>query len=214
MTTNRPLNEDECYNRLREFIINGTYLPNQRLVEMDLADALNVNRATIRTALARLEQEGLVERERYRGAKVRLVTEEEAVEILETREALEGVIARHAARKASEEDIHELQQFLETMKKFYETNDLLRYSEVNSLLHKKISGIAKHATVSRLLDTLNSQNVRFQFRTILAAGRPENSFAEHQAIVEAIANRDPKAAESAMRLHLSHVTNALRQITK
>jgi DNA-binding GntR family transcriptional regulator len=180
---------------------------------MDLANTLHVNRAVIRTALARLEQEGLVERERYRGARVRLVTAEEAVEILETRAALEGVIARHAARRATEEDINELRQLIATMKEFYEANDLLQYSEMNSLLHKKIMQIAKHETASRLLDTLNSQSVRFQFRTILAAGRPEKSFAEHNAIVEAIAQRDAEAAESAMRLHLSHVTNALRQIT-
>lgn len=215
MTTTeyRTLTEDECYNRLREMIISGTYLPSQRLIEMDLASAFNVNRASIRTALARLEQEGLVERERYRGARVRLVTEGEAIEILEVREVLEGVIARHAANQATDEDIHELRQIVDTMKMYYETNELLRYSEMNSLLHKKITKIAKHSTATKLLDVLNSQNVRFQFRTILASGRPEKSFAEHNAIVEAIANGDAQAAENAMRVHLSHVTEALRQIT-
>ncbi|GMA62880.1 GntR family transcriptional regulator [Alicyclobacillus fastidiosus] len=212
-TEQRTLTEDECYNRLRELIINGTYLPNQHLVEMELASAFNVNRASIRTALARLEQEGLVERERYRGARVRLVTEQEAIEILEARESLEGVIARTAATRATDEDIRELHELIDTLKTYYEANDLLRYSETNSQLHKKIAAIAKHSTASRLLDMLNSQNVRFQFRTILASGRPEKSFAEHKAIVEAIAQRDPHAAESAMRLHLSHVTETLRQIT-
>lgn len=213
MTEQRSLTEDECYHRLREKIIHGTYLPNQRLIEMDLASTLHVSRAVIRTALARLEQEGLVERERYRGARVRLVTEEEAVEILETRAALEGVIARHAAKRATDEDIRKLRQLIEMMKKFYEANDILQYSEMNSLLHKTIMQIAKHKTASRLLDTLNSQSVRFQFRTILAAGRPEKSFAEHSEIVEAIAQRNPQEAELAMRLHLSNVTDALRQIT-
>ncbi|WDL97668.1 GntR family transcriptional regulator [Alicyclobacillus sp. ALC3] len=207
------LTEDECYARLRELIINGTYLPNQHLIENDLASAFHVNRVSIRTALARLEHEGLVERERYRGARVRLVTQEEAVEILETRVALEGMIARHAANRATDEDISELRQIVATMKKYYEGNDLLKYSETNSALHKKIVKIAKHPTASRLLEMLNSQNVRFQFRTILAPGRPERSFSEHSAIVEAIANKDGEAAETAMRLHLSHVTDTLRQIT-
>ena len=54
----------------------------------------------MRTALARLEQEGLVEHERHRGARVRLVDEREAVEILEARAVLEGLAARQAATRA------------------------------------------------------------------------------------------------------------------
>ena len=52
--------------------------------------------------------------------------------------------------------------------------------------------------------------MRFQYRTVLLPGRPERSFAEHTRIVEAIAARDPDAAELAMRSHLSHVAEALR----
>ena len=208
------MSEDECYSRLREMIMNDTYLPNQRLVEMDLANTLQVNRATIRTALARLEQEGLVERERYRGARVRLVTEAEAVEILEVRAALEGIVARYAALRATEEDIRELQQLIDVMRGLCEENDLVGYTGINSQIHKKIKEMAKHETASRLLDTLNSQNVRFRFRTILVPGRPKQSFAEHQAIVEAIARKNPEEAESTMRYHLAHVADALRKITK
>jgi DNA-binding GntR family transcriptional regulator len=59
--------------------------------------------------------------------------------------------------------------------------------------------------------TLNSQLVRFQYRTILVPGRAERSFAEHTAIVEAVAAGDPGAAEAAMRRHLTHATAALRE---
>ena len=52
--------------------------------------------------------------------------------------------------------------------------------------------------------------MRFQYRTGLVPGRPERSYAEHTEIVEAIAARDPDAAELAMRSHLSHVAEALR----
>src|SRR6266568_5961071 len=91
------LTDDECYVRLREAIMKEEFLPNERLIEMDLAQTLGAGRAAVRTALARLEQEGLVERERYRGARVRLVSETEAIEILEARAALESLAVRYAA---------------------------------------------------------------------------------------------------------------------
>ena len=54
--------------RLREFIATGRFVPNERLVEADLATVLQANRANVRIALAMLDQEGLVIRERNRGA--------------------------------------------------------------------------------------------------------------------------------------------------
>ncbi|MBV9229584.1 MAG: FCD domain-containing protein, partial [Chloroflexi bacterium] len=92
-----------------------------------------------------------------------------------------------------------------------EEGDLLGASEVNARLHQTLLHIARHATATRLLNMLKPQNVRFQYRTILVPGRPERSHKEHRAIIEAVANHDPDRAEAAMRLHLSHVAETLRQ---
>ncbi len=208
------LTDDECYTHLREAIINEELLPNERLIEMDLAQSLGVGRAAIRTALARLEQEGLVERERYRGARVRLISEAEAIEILEVRAELEGLVARKAALHATSTDCDELFTLLAGQRQYIEEGNLLRSSEVNGRLHEALRHIAQHATATRLLEMLRPQNVRFQYRTILVPGRPEQSHQEHRAIVEAVANHDPDRAEAAMRLHLSHVAEALRQTRK
>ena len=64
---------------LRDAITSGALQPSQRLVEAELSEAFGLSRAAVRTALVRLEQDGLVSHERHRGAKVRLVTEREAV---------------------------------------------------------------------------------------------------------------------------------------
>ena len=156
-------------------------------------------------------QEGAIERQHHRGARVRLVSEAEAIEILETRAGLEGLAARHAARNASPEDIAALRALLVEQRRRIEAGDLLGSSEINARLHQKLLQIANHATVLRLLDVLKIQNVRFQYRTILVPGRPERSFQEHSAIVEAVAAHDAEAAEAAVRTHLSHVCEALRQ---
>jgi DNA-binding GntR family transcriptional regulator len=195
---------------IRTAIVTGRLQPNQRLIEAELTRTFGVGRSAVRTALARLEQEGLVEHERHRGARVRLVEEREAVEILETRAVLEGLTARHAALRATDEDVDRLRGILARMRQLLDEGDLLTASDENVVLHQRVTDIAGHATAARLIATLKSQLVRFQYRTILLPGRSERSFAEHAAIVEAVARRDPDAAETAMRTHLEHVADALR----
>jgi DNA-binding GntR family transcriptional regulator len=165
----------------------------------------------VRTALVRLEHEGLVERERHRGARVRLVSEEEAVEILQCRAALEGVAARRAAQKITPAGAEELRSVLERQHAALEAQDLLNASDVNALLHAKIVELSGHATAQRLIRSLNSQMVRFQFRTILIPGRPGQSHAEHTAIIEAVIAGDADKAERAMRKHLDNVAHALER---
>lgn len=201
-----------CYTRLREAILSGALMPNERLIETDLASSLETGRAVVRAALARLEHEGLVERAPNRGARVRRISEQEAVEILEVRAALEALAARQAAQNATPDDVVTLQTILEDMRAYSRANDLLLYSDTNGRLHRTVIGIARHSTVERLIATLNAQNVRFQYRTILAPGRPANSLKEHEAIVHAIVAGDPDAAEQAMRTHLSHVADTLRTL--
>lgn len=202
---------EDGYAKLREAIVSGRLQPNQRLVETELSEELGVGRAAVRTALARLDQEGLVEHQRNRGARVRLVEEEEAIEILEARAVLEGLAARHAALNATPEAVAGLREVLAEMRRLLDAGDLLGASDENAVLHRRLLDLSGHATAARLIAGLSSQIVRFQYRTILAPGRSERSFAEHSAIVEAVAAGEPDAAEAAMREHLSHVAEALRQ---
>jgi DNA-binding GntR family transcriptional regulator len=198
-------------DRLREQIVSGRLQPNERLVESDLARSMGVSRTIIRSALVRLEHEGLVEHERHRGARVRLVSQEEAVEILEARAVLEGLVARLAAERATPDDVADLKTILAEMQRLREADDLLAVSDENAQLHRRLLKISGHATAARLIGALNSQMVRFQYRTILLPGRSERSFAEHAELVAAVAAGDGERAEAAMRTHLSSVANALRR---
>jgi DNA-binding GntR family transcriptional regulator len=200
---------DDGYLRLREAIVRGRLTPNQRLVEAEMTSEFGMPRAAVRTALVRLEHEGLVEREPHRGARVRLVSEAEAVEILEARAALEGLAARQAALNLSASGASELREILERQRAALAEQDLLGASDVNAELHAKIVELSGHATAQRLIRALNSQMVRYQFRTILIPGRPAQSIEEHTAIVDALTGGQPEAAERAMRQHLDQVAKAL-----
>jgi DNA-binding GntR family transcriptional regulator len=203
------VSEADAYSALHGAIISGELSPGERLVEEELADRLGEKRGAIRAALLRLEHDGLVVRERNRGARVRRVTAEEAVEILEARAALESVAAGYAAERRTDGEADELRGLVADMERLHAAGELLAMSERNAVLHRRILEISRHRVARDICGRLHSQIVRFQFRTVLAPGRSVESLAEHTAIVEAIAAGEREAAEAAMRRHLGRVADAL-----
>ena len=199
------------YDMLREAIVRGELAPNARLVESDISTTFQMSRGAVRTALIRLEQEGLVVREPHRGARVRQVSDEEAIEILEARAVLEGLAVRMTAQRIDEAGSGRLQAVLTRQRELLELGDFLGASDANADLHAALLELSGHGTAFRLIHALNSQSVRYQYRTILIPGRPAASVAEHTAIVEAVIAGQPDDAEQAMRSHLFNVAQALQR---
>ena len=191
--------------------MNGQFLPNERLIETELAERFGSNRVQVRAALSKLEGEGLVVSARNRGARVKAITVAEALEITETRAVMEVLVAEKAAERATKEDVARLDAIFRKMQGAIKRGDLVGYSNLNGDLHREFGAIAKHETSSRILSLLNSQIVRYQFRAILIPGRADSSLSEHKAIVDAIRLKDPKKAGAAMAKHLTYVTEALRK---
>ena len=198
------------YHRLREAIVSGRLHPNERLTESALAERLHTGRTAVRAALVRLDQEGLVKLERNRGARVRHVSDREALEIEEVRAALEGLLARRAAMQIDATDLQELHRMIEEMRTRVEEGDSIGYSELNSAFHERIWVAADHPTAARIVGSLKSQAIRFQFQTALRPGRARRSLAEHEAIFAALKAHDADGAERAMRDHLAEVLDTLR----
>lgn len=123
---------------MRQAILHGEVAPAQRLVENELAEQFGVTRASIRAALIDLEAQGLVERIRNRGSRVRVVTVEEAVAITECRMVLEGLCAAKAAVAASDEQLTELADLGAEMTKAVAGGEPVTYSELNQELHERI----------------------------------------------------------------------------
>lgn len=202
---------DSSYEALREAIVRGEIAPNARLVEADVSTSFDMSRGAVRTALIRLEQEGLVVREPHRGARVRQVSDEEAVEILQARAVLEGLAVRQTAQRIDDAGGARLRACLARQRELLELGDLLGASDVNADLHATLLELSGHGTATRLIRSLNSQTVRYQHRTILIPGRPSASLGEHEAIVEAVVAGDADGAERHMRRHLFNVADAVQQ---
>ncbi|WP_082487242.1 GntR family transcriptional regulator [Leifsonia sp. Root112D2] len=195
---------------IRDAIMDGEYAPNQRLIEADLSLTFGASRAAVRTALLELANDGLVDRVPNRGSRVRAVTLEEAVEILEVRIELEGLCAAKAAERITDEEITELQSLRRQILATVDDSDLLEYSTLNQLLDRRIRDISQHRTAVSVLERLRAQGVRHQYRLAFRAGRAAVSAPEHAAIIDAIIARDPQAAEAKTRDHLLSVIKALK----
>jgi DNA-binding GntR family transcriptional regulator len=200
----------QARDALRTAILRGAYLPGERLVEAQLCEQFGASRFNVRAALQDLAAEGLVEIQRNKGAHVRKVTLDEAVEITEIRMVVEGLVAARAATLVSDDQATELDEIGVLMRRAVGAGEYRRYSDLNQRLHALIRTIAAHHTADGIIETMHGQLVRHQYMLSLLPGRPEVSLLQHERIIEAIRDRDPKAAEAAMREHIASVIEALR----
>ncbi|HEX9086400.1 MAG TPA: GntR family transcriptional regulator [Arthrobacter sp.] len=198
---------------IRDAIIRGEYAPNQRLIEADLSAAFSASRATVRTALLELAGEGLVERLPNRGSRVRAISVDEAIEILEVRIGVEGLCAAKTAASISEDDVAAFHRLRARMIESVAEGDLVEYSRLNQYLDVRIRELSHHATASEVLARLHAQSVRHQFKLSSRPQRAKVSVLEHAAIIDAVVARDPEAAELAVRSHLLSVIDALRLVS-
>jgi DNA-binding GntR family transcriptional regulator len=211
-------NDDPAYiavrERIRAAILNGEYAPRQRLIEADVCEQLGASRLLVHAALQDLASQRLVEFQRYKGARVRAVSLEEAIEVTEIRILLEGFIAARATERVTTAQARQLRQMAADMRCAVEAGDLARYSVLNTKLHATLWEVAAQRIGAGLLEQLRGLTVRQQSMLSLAAGRSAVSLRQHEAIVAAVTDGMPAAAEKAMCAHLKSVAEALTELSR
>jgi DNA-binding GntR family transcriptional regulator len=205
---------DAAERAIRAAISRGDLSPGHRLVEAELADQIGVNRSSVRLAIDALVVEGLVERIPNRGARVRVVSADEAVAITECRMALETLLSRAAAERATDDEAARLREHLSAMADAVEAADLLKYQQLIWQLYGLVHDAARHPVATGLVERLQAPLVRHQFRLSLRPGRPRVSLQELTALVGAIVDRDADRAEAATVAHFRSVIAALTEASQ
>lgn len=198
--------------QIREAILGGEFAPQQRLIEADISERFDATRAAVRTALLNLTGEGLVERLPNRGARVRAISVDEAVEIVEVRIGLESLVARKAAERRTDADAEQLRDLRDRIRGAVSGGDLVEYARLNQEMDRRIREISGHETARQLLERLRAQSARHQFRLAFHPGRAAESAPEHVAIIDAVLAQDADAAEAATRAHLEGIVGVLRRL--
>jgi len=201
--------QSDAYALILEAIDSHAYVPGDRLVESELADRFGVSRTPIREALQRLETQGLLTRD-GRSLIVASLDHTQIAELYVVRSELEGLAARLAARHATPEEVDVLREMLESDQA--RLNDPAALSRANRRFHKQIHLASHNRFLVKQLDLVHRSMALLARTSIAVEGRPEDTLAEHSAIVRAIAAGDGDAADEALREHISNAyTTRLKQ---
>jgi DNA-binding FadR family transcriptional regulator len=212
--------------QLRAYLAQHDWPANTRLPpERELGEMLGVSRGELRKALAILEREGEVWRHVGKGTflgsrPIEEISNVAAIahqtnprEVIQARLAIEPHIAAEAALTATAEDIAELRSCLRGSEA---AASWRHYENWDNRLHRTVAEATHNTVLLALFDTLNAVRRAVVWGRLRVDGdRPppdHHSFAEHRALVAAIAERDRKATAAAMRLHLLSVQTHLLEI--
>jgi DNA-binding GntR family transcriptional regulator len=191
---------DEVYRQLRDDILSGRLRPRDHLVEVDLAERLNVSRTPVRESLHRLAADGLIVSHRRRWV-VYEHTPTEIADIYEVRMALEGFAARLACRRATDEQVRELGRFFERRPRGHSRGNAW-FVDFNTEFHERISVAANNPYFRRVADSNRFYSFNNQLAQRYGDADVEQANAQHATILAAIVARDPDAAEHAARAHV------------
>jgi DNA-binding GntR family transcriptional regulator len=196
----RPLQKD-AYTLILEAIDAGLFKPGDRLVESELADRFGVSRTPVREALQRLETQSMLVRD-GRSLIIASLDHNQLAELYAVRTELEGLAARLAARAATDEEIRVLRGMVEDDRALI-GGDPRELSRANKRFHKQIHLASHNRFLVQQLDLVHRSMALMATTSFAAEGRDELGLGEHDRIIAAIEARDPDAAYTALRTHIS-----------
>lgn len=197
----KPL-RDEVFLSLRKAILNGRFVPGERLVEKDLAQQLAISRTPIREALRKLELEGLVAYEPRRGVIVVGISLKDALEIYTIRAVLEGLAANLAASRRTQEELTQLREFLTTMETCIQQNNIHDLIAAHLSFHKSFAVASKSPRLCQMIASLRDYVKSFEETFYYLPYRLQSGWEEHKSIVDTIEKKDNEQAEYAARNHV------------
>ncbi|MCP5143631.1 MAG: GntR family transcriptional regulator [Gammaproteobacteria bacterium] len=204
----------DVVNLLREKIRVGRLVPGQRLVEADIVKDTGASRSKVRDALRRLEAEGLVSIEEFRGASVRQLGMDEVNQIYQARMALEGMAARVFAASDKVQLKKRLQKLQKGMDALEHTGDHDQFARLNDAWHALIIEGSGNSYAATFLAQLSVPVYRLLFTRFYNAQRIDSANVGHKRITRAILEGDAELAEKAMRDHINEGLAALTEINQ
>ena len=188
------------YQQLINAIEKGDLRPGDRMLETELASRFGVSRTPIREAIRRLETDGLVVHKPRIGAVVRVLTQQEIVELYEMRIVLEATAAQMAAKHCSKAETRTLQDLNDQM--LAHSKDPFAVATLNRKFHTCIFNAARNRFLAQSYNSLSYSLILLGKTTLETDERVQNVYAQHEAIIGALISADTEIASEVMRLHM------------
>lgn len=198
MPLNRRSARESVRQLLLERILDGTYKPGDRLLEVQIASEFETSLSPVREALRDLEGLGVVESQSYKGTRVREITDREIEEAYQIRAVLEDLAAQLAAPKLKN-NVAALEEHVAAFKKAARDHDFDKYSEHDMAFHRLIVQAAENQMLFSIWESVVLER-RFRL-TLVRIGEDElASFADaHVPILDALREGDGKKASKLAR---------------
>jgi DNA-binding GntR family transcriptional regulator len=202
-TTHSALSQSELYSALVGKIMSGEYSAGQRLVEADIARTFKTSRTPVREVLLALAKDGLIERTRNCGARVKVFTPDDIEEIYDIRRSLECLSVRLATSKLPLNQLLDLERRLDALNN---TTPGPGWNQKQHVIDQELHRLIQaHCGNRRLIDQL--ENISLLINSLRSMSRRKvdhmrGAGQEHIAIIRALLQRDSESAERRMWEHI------------
>jgi len=195
------------FKELKQDIISGRYLPNQKIIMTDVATEFGTSEIPVREAIKGLESEGLVKNVPYVGVTVTSINVDGMEKIYPIRMVTEGLAARMAAKKIKANDLRRLEKVVEGIEQTIFKEQYEEASVLNREFHKVICKAAENEYLYKVIEELWNLCLRSPALYVLMPEITHRSNQEHKTILAALEKRDGISAE---RLIIQQTKNSLK----
>jgi GntR family transcriptional regulator, rspAB operon transcriptional repressor len=201
----------KVYEYVKEKILNGEILPNQRLVEGKISKEIGTSRTPVREAFHNLQKDGLIESMPRVGYKVKAISEEEVIQICKIREVLEVLAAVWAMEKAYSVLVEELGKIISESEEKITRGDVHSFPDLDAQFHETIARLSGSTHIMEITQLMRRHMVRHRITSFYHIDVFLRALDGHKLIYKAIERRDRDEVERAIRYHLEL---SLRDILK
>jgi DNA-binding GntR family transcriptional regulator len=205
MTNGRNNNTDKVVEQVRQEISTGKLRPNQRLVELEIAEKLGISRTPVREALRILETEGYLNRRPHGGLTVTDYSIDEIRDICEVREALESMAFKLACERATEEQINRVIKMHEHILEVILQRDSDKFLELNTTFHNELLIGCGNEQLMSLIRSFRMKNFQHQIVRVFSASDWRRIPKQHQHYVDALQLRSPRLAQKAVHENIEAI---------
>ena len=196
-------------SEIEKLIVNGSMVPGQRLDEMVLAKKYGVSRTPVREAIRALIAIGLVQNTGKQGSQVAKLSISMLIEMFELMAVLEGMCAQLAARRATKNQLFEMQKTHELLEKTFEKGTHKEFYNVNLQFHDQLYNASHTQYLAEETLRLRRRLSPYRMRVTFQPGRMSSTLDEHNKILIAINKGESELAKNEAISHLRLIGNDL-----
>lgn len=201
---------DELLNRLRKMIIDGKFVPGDKIPERQLCDQFGVSRTPLREALKVLAAEGLVQLAPNRGAMVAAYSPEDLEECLPMAATIESLAGELACANITDEEIAAIKGVHAGMLAAHNAGNLDASLAMNREIHQRIVRAARNPLLAAIHDSLFFRVGRARLAPYLSKETIAKALADHHDIMEALEARQAQRLARVLRSHIEDLAETYR----